>query len=121
MFIAHDLAVVRHVSDKVAVMYLGEVVEYTDADNIYENPMHPYTQALISAIPEADPTLSKQRIVLEGEVPSPINPPAGCKFNPRCRFAMDKCRTEKPEYRSVSDSKKHFVACHHAEEIAQKS
>jgi oligopeptide transport system ATP-binding protein len=117
VFIAHDLAVVRHVSDRVAVMYLGEVVEYTDADSIYENPMHPYTQALISAIPEADPELNKDRIVLEGEVPSPVNPPKGCKFNPRCRFASDKCRTEKPTYRPVSDKKDHFVACHHAEEL----
>ncbi|MDB2447099.1 dipeptide ABC transporter ATP-binding protein [bacterium] len=117
VFIAHDLAIVRHVSDKVAVMYLGEIVEYTDADSIYENPMHPYTQALISAIPEADPELNKQRIVLQGEVPSPINPPSGCKFHPRCRFATDKCKQEKPEYRSVSDKTQHFAACHHSEEI----
>ena len=120
VFIAHDLAVVRHVSDKVAVMYLGEIVEYTDADNIYEKPMHPYTQALISAIPEADPTLNKQRIVLEGEVPSPINPPSGCKFNPRCMYATEKCKTEKPVYRPVEGEKEHFVACHHSEEILAK-
>lgn len=115
VFIAHDLAVVRHVSDRVAVMYLGEIVEYTDADSIYENPLHPYTQALISAIPEVEPDESKSRIVLEGEVPSPITPPPGCKFNPRCKFATEICVSKKPEYRAVPDKHEHYVACHHVE------
>ena len=112
VFIAHDLAVVRHIATRIAVMYLGKVVETMASDDIYENPIHPYTKALISAIPTTDYYIEKQRkrILLEGEVPSPINAPKGCPFNPRCRFATDICRQEMPELTGRSD--RHFVACH---------
>ena len=112
IFIAHDLAVVRHISDRVAVMYLGKIVEYTDADSIYENPMHPYTKALISAIPEPDPTKKKERIILQGDVPSPIDPPSGCSFHTRCPYATDKCKSESPELKNYGDEKEHLVSCH---------
>lgn len=117
VFIAHDLAVVRHISDKIAVMYLGEIVEYTDAERIYDHPAHPYTKALISAIPQPDPTMQKTRILLEGEVPSPINPPSGCHFNPRCRYATDICRRIKPTLKQTSHTADHAVACHHVDNI----
>ena len=118
IFIAHDLAVVRHISDKVAVMYLGKIVEYTDADSIYENPMHPYTKALISAIPEPDPTKKKDRIILKGDVPSPIDPPSGCSFHTRCPFATDKCKTESPVLKNYGkDGKEQLVSCHYAGEL----
>jgi oligopeptide transport system ATP-binding protein len=112
LFIAHDLSVVRHISTRVAVMYLGRVVELSDVDELYEDPRHPYTQALLSAIPVPVPRRGKkQRIVLTGDVPNPINPPPGCHFHPRCPYAMDKCRTgEAPPTVKVSD--KHEVACH---------
>ncbi|MYE23808.1 MAG: dipeptide ABC transporter ATP-binding protein [Gammaproteobacteria bacterium] len=111
IFIAHDLAVVKHVSDVIAVMYLGEVVETSTAAEIYASPRHPYTQALISAIPVPDPTARLDRIVLEGDVPSPIDPPHGCRFHTRCRHARDDCRTIKPALESVRDGAS--VACHH--------
>lgn len=118
IFIAHDLAVVRHISDKVAVMYLGKIVEYTDADSIYDNPMHPYTKALISAIPEPDPTKKKERIILTGDVPSPIDPPPGCSFHTRCPYATDKCKTESPELKNYgAGEKEQLVACHLAGEV----
>jgi len=103
LFIAHNLAVVKHVSDRVAIMYLGKIVELADADEIYRNPRHPYTRALISAIPEPDPLRAahKQRIVLTGDVPSPINPPSGCAFHPRCPHATDRCKLEAPALRSL--------------------
>ena len=112
VFIAHDLAVVRHIATRIAVMYLGKVVETMASVDIYENPIHPYTKALISAIPTTDYYIEKQRkrILLEGEVPSPINAPKGCPFNPRCRFATDICRQEMPELTGRGD--RHFVACH---------
>ena len=117
VFIAHDLGVVRHVSDRIMVMYLGVVVEIAGADSLYANPIHPYTDALLSAMPVIDTgddpegTVRRSRIVLEGEVPSPINPPGGCRFHPRCRYATEICGIERPPLVHYGDS--HFAACHH--------
>jgi len=115
LFIAHDLAVVRHVSDEVAVMYLGSIVEQAPAAEIYVRPAHPYTRALISAIPVPDPRRKRERIVLQGDVPSPINPPSGCRFHTRCPFATEICRTTPPIWEAVSPG--HNVACHHWREL----
>ncbi|GAA0748066.1 oligopeptide/dipeptide ABC transporter ATP-binding protein [Clostridium oceanicum] len=112
LFIAHDLSMVRHISDRVGVMYLGNMMELASSKELYEDPLHPYTKALLSSIPIADPKLSKKRkrIVLEGEVPSPINPKPGCKFAERCKYAKEICRKEKPKFKEIKED--HFVACH---------
>ena len=113
LFIAHDLAVVKHVSDRIAVMYLGHIVEMADADTLYRSAAHPYTRALISAIPVPEPRRKSTRIVLGGDVPSPINPPSGCPFHPRCPHAQDRCRVEKPVLRRPDPARPgHEVACH---------
>jgi oligopeptide/dipeptide ABC transporter ATP-binding protein len=120
LFIAHDLAVVKHLSDHIAVMYLGKIVEQAPADELYATPAHPYTRALISAIPVPDPTQRGQRQVLTGDVPSPISPPSGCRFRTRCRHVIDRCAAEEPVLRFAphSSSRMHRVACHRAEDIA---
>ncbi len=114
LFIAHDLSVVKHISDRIAVMYLGKIVEMADKGDLFNEPMHPYTQSLLSAIPEADPTKKKDRIILEGDVPSPVDPPSGCRFHPRCPKAFDKCSVEEPVFKNYGDN--HFAACHLLEE-----
>jgi peptide/nickel transport system ATP-binding protein len=114
LFIAHDLSVVEHISDRVAVMYLGNMAELAAAEELYTNPMHPYTEALLSAVPRTDPDQVAQRIILPGDVPSPAAPPPGCKFHPRCRYARDICK-QVPAWRDLGDD--HWVACHLADEL----
>ena len=116
LFIAHDLGVVKHISDRVAVMYVGKLVELAEADDLYRKPLHPYTEALLSAVHTAGPAHGlHERIVLEGEVADPSNPPSGCYFHPRCRYVQERCREETPELRGVAGGR--FVACHFAEEL----
>jgi oligopeptide transport system ATP-binding protein len=112
LFIAHDLSMVKHISDRIGVMYLGKMVELAGSDELYDNPNHPYTQALLSAIPVPDPDVTKatKRIVLEGDVPSPINPPSGCRFRTRCSYAMEICKEQEPAFIEISPN--HFSACH---------
>lgn len=117
LFIAHDLAVVEHISDYVAVMYLGRIVEYAKAQELYSNPKHPYTEALLSAIPLPDPDRQYQRIKLTGEVPSPVNPPSGCPFHPRCRYCDQKCINQIPPLSQVGDDSEHTSACWHWDKI----
>lgn len=113
LFISHDLSVVEYIADRVAVMYLGRIVELAETDELYKSPLHPYTKALLSAIPVADLSQVKKRIPLQGDVPSPANPPSGCPFHPRCPQCFERCKTEKPEYRHhLINEKDHYVACH---------
>ena len=118
LFISHDLSVVEYISDKVGVMYLGQLVEYAPTEKLYEHPMHPYTESLLSAVPVADPEAQMERIPLEGEIPNPANPPSGCYFHTRCRYCTERCRQEAPVYRELE--KDHFVACHRARELELK-
>ena len=117
LFIAHDLLVVRHISDRIAVMYLGKMVELADAAEIYDHPMHPYSKSLLSAVPVPDPKAARanKRIVLTGDIPSPLNAPSGCPFRTRCQYAGEQCAAEMPEFKEVS--KGHFVACHKTAEV----
>jgi oligopeptide transport system ATP-binding protein len=110
IFISHDLSVVKHISDRIAVMYLGRIVEIANKDEIYENPLHPYSEALLSAVPIPDPTIKRERIILEGDIPSPSNPPSGCALHPRCPRKMDICETVRPEINWTTNT--HAVACH---------
>ncbi len=114
IFIAHNLSVVKYIADRIYVMYLGRVVEVAESQAMYKKPMHPYTQALISAIPEPDPAMEKEKQVLEGDVPSPIKPPLGCHFHPRCPHAREKCKIDTPELQPVDGNEGHRVACHYA-------
>jgi oligopeptide transport system ATP-binding protein len=115
LFIAHDLSVVKHISDRVAVMYLGKIAELAETTQLFTDPKHPYTEALMSAVPVPDPDWNVERILLEGDVPSPVNPPSGCYFHPRCRYAKDICKTEAPAYRDLGGE--HFVTCHFADAL----
>ena len=117
LFIAHDLLVVRHISDRIAVMYLGKMVEMADANEIYDHPMHPYSKSLLSAVPVPDPKIARanQRIILEGDIPSPLNAPSGCPFRTRCRYATEQCAESMPAFREVKPG--HFCACHNLENV----
>jgi len=118
LFISHDLSVVEHISDRVAVMYVGKLVEMAETEELFLNPKHPYTEALLSAVPIPDPEVKKERIVLKGEVANPANPPSGCYFHPRCNYCIERCREEVPPLQEVSPG--HFVACHLARELKLK-
>jgi peptide/nickel transport system ATP-binding protein len=116
LFVAHDLSVVRHISNRVAVMYVGRMVEVASTEELFSAPRHPYTAALLAAVPEPDPRVRGKRIVLQGEVANPASPPSGCYFHPRCPYAIDRCRTHTPAWQEISPG--HFVGCHRAAELA---
>lgn len=118
IFIAHDLSVVEHISDRIAVMYVGKIIEMTDTETLLDEPLHPYTEALLSAIPPPNPDIRMERIQLQGEVPSPANPPSGCVFHPRCLYAKDRCKVEVPEL--VETKPGHWASCHFTEELDLK-
>ena len=118
LFITHDLAVVRYITTRVAVMYLGRIIESGSTEELFGNPKHPYTEALMSAVPVPDPEIKRNRILLPGDMPSPINPPTGCHFHPRCRYAEKMCANELPEYRNLGSE--HFVSCHLADRLSLK-
>ena len=119
LFIAHNLSVVKHISNRVAVMYLGKIAELAQTQELFMNPKHPYTEALMSAVPVPNPDFRAKRIVLTGDVPSPVNPPSGCTFHPRCRYAQDICKKDEPEYRDIGHE--HFVTCHFADTLKLRS
>jgi peptide/nickel transport system ATP-binding protein len=116
LFVAHDLSVIEHISDRVSVMYVGKLVEMASTDKLFSNPLHPYTEALMSAVPKPDPRYHAERIILEGDVADPANPPSGCYFHPRCRYAIERCRQEEPQLIELQPD--HFVSCHRAEELS---
>ncbi len=116
LFVAHDLSVVKHISDRIAVMYVGKLVEMAPTDGLFDSPKHPYTAALLSSVPEPDPRVRRDRVVLQGEVANPANPPSGCYFNPRCEYATDICRSETPQLREIAPG--HYASCHRAEELS---
>jgi len=118
LFIAHDLSVVYHISDRIAVMYVGKIVEIGKAEEVYHRPGHPYTEALVSAVPVIDPDVKPERILLEGDVPNPANPPSGCTFHPRCRYAKKICGKKEPPLEDIGDG--HYVACHFASKLSLK-
>jgi peptide/nickel transport system ATP-binding protein len=115
VFVAHDLSVVQHISDRVAVMYVGKIAEMAESNELYNNPLHPYAEALMSAVPKPDPKYESERIIMKGDVADPSNPPPGCYFHPRCEYAIDICHQEEPEFRELKPD--HFVSCHRAEEL----
>jgi peptide/nickel transport system ATP-binding protein len=115
IFVAHDLSVVQHISDRVAVMYVGKIAEMASAEELYSHPLHPYTEALLSSVPKADPLYKSERIIMQGEVADPSNPPTGCYFHPRCRYAQEVCKLKTPEFRELKPD--HWVSCHRAEEL----
>ncbi len=116
LFIAHDLSVIKHISNRVAVMYLGKIVELAETEELFSNPKHPYTEALMSAVPVPNPDYNVQEIILTGDVPSPVNPPPGCYFHPRCRYAREMCKADSPAYRELGGE--HFVTCHFADSLS---
>jgi peptide/nickel transport system ATP-binding protein len=116
LFVAHDLSVVKHVSDRVAVMYVGKIVEVAPTERLFTRPLHPYTEALLSAVPVPDPRRRSRRVILKGEVADPANPPPGCYFHPRCAYAVERCRAEVPALRPLADG--HLARCHRAEELS---
>jgi oligopeptide/dipeptide ABC transporter ATP-binding protein len=118
LFVAHDLSVVKHISDRVAVMYVGQIVEVAETEELFNSPKHPYTEALLSAVPKPDPRVRSKRIVLEGDVADPANPPPGCYFHPRCGYATDVCRTVTPSLEEILPGR--FVSCHRASELTLK-